>query len=235
MKGTLYLIPSLLGDSAVDRVITPFSREIVGSLSCFIVEDIKTARRFIKKVIPSFPVEKARFSILNEHTHIHEIDHLLQPLEEGHDVGLLSDAGCPAIADPGAELVALAHDRGIRVKPMVGPASILLALMASGFNGQNFSFNGYLPKERKERIKKLRELESAAIKKKQTQVFIETPYRNQNLFEDILNVCQPSTRLCIAADLTQEGEMVHSAPVADWKKRIINLKNREVVFLLYST
>ena len=233
MAGTLYLIPVPLGPSAPQDSLHASVLTTLRPLTHFIVEQAKTARAFLKAAGTDQPLQALQLQELNEHTKPHQFDQLLAPLRAGHDVGLLSEAGCPAVADPGADLVALAQQENIRVVPLIGPSSLLLALMASGLNGQRFAFQGYLPAKEVDRSKALRELESESRKRKQTQLFIETPYRNRAMFDAILQACQPSTRLCIATDLTLPGESIRTRSVAHWKKQTPpDIERRPTVFLL---
>jgi 16S rRNA (cytidine1402-2'-O)-methyltransferase len=233
IKGTLYLIPSLLGECPADRVIPGFNREIIRSLNYYIVEEVRTARRFIRKVCPELDIDPIQFMVFNEHSGVDDLSFFMKPLLEGIDVGLLSEAGTPCVADPGSEIVALAREKEIKVVPLTGPSSILLSLMASGFNGQNFAFQGYLPIEKSARAKKLRELERNAQVNDQTQIFIETPYRNLQLFQAILESCNDATRVCVACDLTAESEMILVRTVKEWKGKMPDINKKPVVFLLY--
>lgn len=232
MTGTLYLIPSSLCDSAVGATTVPQVREIVARLEVFIVEQPKTARRFLAQFALAKPLAALHWLVLDEHTRDAAIATLLAPLMEGKDVGLLSEAGCPAVADPGASLVRAAHAGGITVAPLVGPSSILLALMASGMNGQRFRFHGYLPVPSDARKTALRLLEQDALRHKETQIFIETPYRNLQLFADLIAACAPSTRLCIATDLTAPSECVALRSIAEWRRCDPKIQRRPSVFLL---
>ena len=233
MAGTLYLIPVPLGPMAPQEVLHPSILQTIRPLSYFIVEQAKTARAFLKAAGTDRQLQELQLAELNEHTKTSELDQLLAPLRAGQDAGLLSEAGCPAVADPGANLVALAQREGIRVVPLIGPSSLLLALMASGLNGQRFAFLGYLPAKDGERSKALRELESESRKRQQTQIFIETPYRNRQMFDGILAACQPGTRLCIATDLTLPSESVRTLTVQQWKKQTPpEIERRPTVFLL---
>lgn len=232
IKGTLYLFPSTLGDNNLQRVIPNLNHEILQGINCFIVENIKSARRFIRKSCPDKSIDEITFFEINKRSSSNQIPTFLKPIFEGNDIGLMSDAGCPGVADPGAEVVELAHEQQITVVPLVGPSSLLLALMASGFNGQGFSFNGYLPKEQKDRIKKLKDLERLAFVYKQTQLFIETPYRNQHVFSDILLHLNPQTKVCIAVDVTLATEKIQTKTIAEWKKITIDLNKRPCVFLI---
>ncbi len=231
--GTLYLIPVPLGPQSPANALTADVLAIVHPLRHFVVEQAKTARAFLKAAGTALPVQSLTLNELNEHTRHDALQALLEPLLAGHDVGLLSEAGCPAIADPGANLVALAQQHDIRVVPLIGPSSLVLALMASGLNGQRFAFQGYLPAKEAERVRSLRDLESESRRRQQTQLFIETPYRNRALFDSLLQVCQPATRLCIATDLTLPSESIRTRRIADWKKETPpDLERRPTVFLL---
>lgn len=233
--GTLYLIPTPLGeDDSALAAIPEYVRTVVASLDSFVVEHPKTARRHLKQLGVSRPLQEIQLFSLNEHTTPAEVSALLQPLLSGKNLGLMSEAGCPAVADPGADLVRLAHQRGITVVPLAGPSSLLLALMASGLNGQSFAFHGYLPVEKDLRAKKLRELEDESRHCNRTQLFIETPYRNQRMLADILAVCRPGTLLTVAADLTQPAEYIRTYSVAEWKKQSPDLDKRPAIFLLLS-
>ncbi|MFH1659829.1 MAG: 16S rRNA (cytidine1402-2'-O)-methyltransferase [Rhodocyclaceae bacterium] len=233
MAGTLYLIPVPLGPTAPQESLPANVLAVVRPLTHFVVEQAKTARAFLKAAGTDLPLQELLLQELNEHTKANELDRLLEPLRAGHDVGLLSEAGCPAVADPGANLVALAQAENIRVVPLIGPSSLLLALMASGLNGQRFAFQGYLPAKEVERTKMLRDLESESKKRQQTQIFIETPYRNRAMFDAILQSCQPTTRLTVATDLTMPGESVLTRSITAWKKQTPpEIERRPTVFLL---
>ncbi|MDD3488991.1 MAG: SAM-dependent methyltransferase [Paludibacter sp.] len=229
----LYLIPTTLGETDLDRILPAYNNEIVNRLDFFIVEDVRTARRFLKKINPATDIDSKTFYVLNQHTRPEEIAGFLKPLSEGREVGVISEAGCPAIADPGADVVAIAQEKGFKVVPLVGPSSILLALMASGFNGQSFAFNGYLPVQLADRTKAIKRLENRAHSEKQSQIFIETPYRNMKMLQDVISVCQPTTRLCIAADITLETEFIRTKTIRDWKKQLPDLNKRPCIFILY--
>jgi 16S rRNA (cytidine1402-2'-O)-methyltransferase len=231
--GTLYLIPTPLSDSPLERVLPDETRRVGASLSTFIVEHAKTARAFLKQLPTVTPIQQLSLLELNEHTRNSELESLLRPLLDGLDVGLLSEAGCPAVADPGAELVRLAHDRGIPVRPLVGPSSILLALMAAGMVGQRFTFHGYLPAKPDERAQALRDLEARAAADNATQIFIETPYRNPAMLAAILAVCRADTRLAVARDLTGPDELILSARIAAWPASPPELRKHPCVFLLW--
>ncbi len=233
-KGTLYLIPVTLGNNeGMDNVIPAYNREVLHTLRFFIVENVRSARRFIRKSGHPAAIEEMRFFVLNKHTPEEDVASFLEPLEAGENMGLLSEAGTPAIADPGAVVVNLAHRRNIRVVPLVGPNSIVLALMASGFNGQQFCFHGYLPIDAAGRIKKIRELEQDAWHKNRSQVFIETPYRNHAMLESLLKNCKPQTRLCVASNLTLPTESIVTRTIAQWKKETADLNKKPAVFILY--
>ncbi|MCB5187446.1 SAM-dependent methyltransferase [Methylobacillus caricis] len=231
--GTLYLIPVTLGADNINQVLPPDVVSLAQKLDTFVVENEKTARRFLSTIKPLKPVRELELMLLNEHTTDKELPALLHPLLAGKDVGLMSEAGCPGIADPGARLAALAHRHHVRVAPLVGPSSILLALMGSGFNGQRFAFLGYIPSDKQARILRLKEIERHSQKQGETQVFIETPYRNQHLLEDILAQCQPETRLCIARNITLPTELIMSKSIQDWRKtELPELHKQPTVFLL---
>ena len=230
--GTLYLIPTPLGDNDIAWVIPAAVRQCVAGLGDYIVEHPKTARQFLKQVGCVLPLQEIRMQVLNEHTAVKEFTSLLAPLLAGTDVGLLSEAGCPAVADPGAGLVRLAHQRKVRVVPLVGPSSILLALMASGLNGQRFVFHGYLPAEKNKRVSTLVELERDSIAFDQTQIFIETPYRNQKLLESLVFTCHDDTVLCIACNLTLASEYILTRTMGEWKRALPELHDKPTIFLL---
>ena len=231
-KGILYLIPVLLGpESSASALLPGATLDVVRGLRTFIVEDAKSARQFLRATGYSHPLQETRFEILNEHTQPGELGALLEPLLSGEDCGLMSEAGCPGIADPGGALVKQACDAAIRVVPLVGPCSILLALMASGMNGQQFSFHGYLPVDKGARTRAIQSLEAQS--EHATQIFIETPYRSAALFQALLDQCQSDTRVCVAADLTLEGEFVQTRSVAEWRKHRPELERRPTVFLVY--
>lgn len=231
--GILYLIPVTLGGDNIEQVLSPAAIAIARQLDIFVVENEKTARRFLALIKPLKPVRELSLHTLNEHTQHQELTALLAPLLSGNDIGLMSEAGCPGIADPGADLVRMAHQKGIQVAPLIGPSSILLALMASGLNGQQFSFLGYLPSEKTERIQKIREIEKRSGQARETQIFIETPYRNQHLLLDILDHCGARTQLCIACNISTENELIRTKTIADWKKSDLpDLHKQPTVFLL---
>lgn len=217
--GILYLIPCTLGDTPAGQVLPQHVISIARSLKYFVVEQPKTARQFLSALKPEHPIQSLHFETLNEHTDVKNLKELLAPLMAGEDIGIISEAGCPGIADPGANLVNLAHRNGIRVIPLVGPSSILLALMASGLNGQCFAFHGYLPIEEAERKKMIVSLETESIKRKQTQLFIETPYRNEKMFNALLAHCRPQTLLCVATNITLPSEQIKTRSIAQWKSQ----------------
>jgi 16S rRNA (cytidine1402-2'-O)-methyltransferase len=230
--GVLYLIPTPLGEAPLDLLLPAEVQRIVTNLRHFLVERAKTARAFLKRLGLSVPLSDIRMEVLDEHTPREAVDALLDPLFTGVDLGLVSEAGCPSVADPGARLVALAHDHGIRVKPLIGPSAILLALMSSGLEGQRFSFHGYLPANRAGRISKIKELERVSHQHRQTQIFIETPYRNNALLADLLATCTPGARLCLAVDLTTTQESIRTQSIGGWRKVPPDLDRLPTVFLL---
>lgn len=233
IDNALYLIPCTLGDTPVDRVLPAHNRDIILQIRHFIVEDIRSARRFLKRVDRDIDIDALTFYELNKHTSSESIDSYLSPLQQGHPMGVISEAGCPAVADPGADVVAIAQRRHLRVVPLVGPSSIILSVMASGFNGQSFAFHGYLPIDGGERAKTLKHLESRAYAEHQTQLFIETPYRNLKMFDDIVRTCRPQTRLCVAANLTCDGEYAVTRSIAEWKGQRPPIDKIPCIFLLY--
>ncbi len=233
MQPSLFLIPVTLGETPHEQVLPAYNREIILSVHYFIVENIRTARRFLKKTEPQIRIDDLTFYELNKHTSPEELSGFLAPLAQGQSIGLLSEAGCPAIADPGADIVAIAQRKGYPVVPLVGPSSILLSLMGSGFNGQSFAFHGYLPIDGGERSTYLKKLESRIYGENQTQIFIETPYRNNKLAEEILRTCRPSTRLCIASDLTCNNEYIKTRTIKEWKGHLPDLNKKPTIFLLY--
>ena len=229
----LYLIPTPISENSLQSVIPQNVFDEVKKIKQFIVEDLRTARRFLSKIGHTAGIDNMNFRIVNEHTKEQEIAPLLPYLLE-NDTGLLSEAGAPSVADPGAKIVKLAHDNGIKVIPLSGPSSILMAIMASGLNGQSFAFTGYIPVKPKERIEKIKFLEKRSEKEKQTQIFIETPYRNMKLFEELINVCKPDTLLTIAADITGKNEFILTKSIREWKNKSkeVNLNKIPAVFLL---
>ena len=233
MQASLYLIPVPLGETELDHILPPHNHKIIGGIRHFIVENIRTARRFLKKSNPDIVIDELTFYTLNKHTSPEEVSNYLKPIEAGESIGIISEAGCPAIADPGADVVAIAQRKGYKVVPMIGPSSISLSLMASGFNGQSFSFWGYLPIDTAKKIKKLKLLEQRIYNENQTQIFIETPYRNHKIIEEIIKYCRPQTRLCIAANITCPDEYIRTRTVQEWSKEMLELHKKHCIFLLY--
>ncbi|MFY9310817.1 MAG: SAM-dependent methyltransferase [Bacteroidia bacterium] len=233
-KGILYLIPTTLGDTAETADVLPVKVNLViNTIDEYIVENEKSARQYLKKMGIQKPLQEIVLHPLNQHTEAKDISTYLNAIGEGKNIGIISEAGCPGVADPGAEVVKLAHEKNITVRPLVGPSSILLALMGSGFNGQSFAFHGYLPKERNERIKKIKELEKGAQQRSQTQLFIETPYRNNHMLDDIIASCDGNTKLCIACDITLPTEFIQTKTIAAWKKQLPDINKRPAIFLIY--
>lgn len=232
MKGNLYLIPNTLGESPIERNLPHDTIEIIRSIKYFVVENIRSARRFLKKVDKQIEIDDLVFFELDKHTNPNDIPGFLKPVYEGKHLGLLSEAGCPGVADPGAEVVKLAHEKNLHVIPLVGPSSILLSLMASGLNGQSFAFNGYLPLKKGELGKYIKHLEERSIRGKQTQIFIETPYRNMKMLQELISACRPQTRLCIACDITLETEFIQTKTIAQWKGKIPAINKRPAIFLI---
>lgn len=233
LLGKIYLIPTTLGDSDPLDVLPQTVKRVVELIDDYIVENEKTARKFIKSIVPEKAQSSLRLSALNKHTEVSEHNQMIQPCLNGMNVGIMSEAGCPGVADPGAAIVKIAHEKGIQVVPLVGPSSILLAIMASGMNGQSFTFNGYLPIDSAEKKTTLKGLEKLSQDKNQSQIFIETPYRNNKLLEDILQTLQPSTHLCIATDITLPTEFIKTARVQDWKKISVDLHKRPTIFIIH--
>ena len=231
--GILYLIPNTLGQSNIDNVLPSYNISVAKNLRHFIVENVRSARRFLKMLDRDIVIDDLSFYELNRHTPPDRIAELLLPIYKGHSMGIISEAGCPAIADPGADVVAIAQRKNIRVVPLVGASSIILSLMASGFNGQSFAFVGYLPIDKKARIQRLKQLESRASSERQTQIFIETPYRNNQLVQDMVATLKPDTLLCIASELTADTESVKTLPIAEWAKQQIDINKRNTIFLIY--
>ena len=231
-NGTLYLIPTTLGENEPLEVLPILVKKRIEEINYYIAENEKSARRFIKKICPSKKQPLLQFSILNKYTQEIELSDFLNPCLKGHNMGILSEAGCPGIADPGADVVKLAHEKGIQVVPLVGPSSIVLALMSSGMNGQNFAFNGYLPIDSSERRAELKRLEKRSFDEKQSQLFIETPYRNNKLLEEICATLNQDTLVCVACDLTLPTEFILTKPVSYWKKNIADLHKRPAIFII---
>ncbi len=231
--GKLYLIPTTLGDCDNQDVLPQSINRAIDFIDYYIVENEKTARKFIKSVNPTKVQATLQLSSLNKHTGISEHNKMIQPCLEGKNIGLMSEAGCPGVADPGAVIVKLAHEKGIQVIPLVGPSSILLAIMASGMNGQSFTFNGYIPIDKSEKKSALKNLEKLSQDKNQSQIFIETPYRNNKMLEDILQALQPNTHLCVATDITLPTEYIKTMRVSEWKKAVVDLHNRPTIFIIH--
>ena len=234
METALYLLPVTLGDTEIDNVLPSYNREIIRQIKFFIVENVRSARRFLKKVDRDINIDELTFYLMDKHTDAAKMASYLKPLEEGNAMGVISEAGCPAVADPGADVVAVAQRKNLRVIPMVGPSSIIMSVMGSGFNGQSFAFNGYLPIEPAERTKRIKQLETRAYTEDQTQLFIETPYRNHKMLDELLRTCKPSTRLCIASGITCAEEYIHTHTIAEWKKiKLHDLSKIPTIFLIY--
>lgn len=232
----LYLLPSTLGSSALSAVLPPFNLDTIANIRHYVVEDIRSARRFLSKAGWQGRIDELHFQTLNEHTSEEEKQQLLHPItQHGHSIGLISEAGLPCVADPGKDLVRQAHQKGIRVVPLVGPSSLMLALMASGFNGQNFAFVGYVARDTQQREKQLRQLEKQIYAQGQTQIMIETPYRNMALLQSIIKTCHKHTALCIACELSLETEYIATKSIAEWQqqKSLPDIHKRNTVFLLY--
>ncbi|MCO5258797.1 MAG: SAM-dependent methyltransferase [Crocinitomicaceae bacterium] len=232
MTGKLYMIPTTLGGEQVNDVIPVTVQQLITELRYFIVEDIKSARRYLRRVDRNFPIDDSVFYELNKRTDNKNLLSYLKPAKDGHNIGVISEAGCPGVADPGAEMVALAHEIGIRVVPLVGPSSILLALMGSGFSGQEFTFHGYLPKERKERIRLLKDFEANTRRTGYTHIFMDTPFRNMNVLDDLLNELADTTKLCIASNITLPDESVWTMTVAQWREKAYDLSKKPALFLI---
>jgi 16S rRNA (cytidine1402-2'-O)-methyltransferase len=231
-KGKLYLLPVPLGEGG-EEGIPPYVITQLHRLKVFIAERARTARRFISSTKPPHPIQELEFFEITKHTPLEERLQFLAPADKGIDIGLMSEAGCPGVADPGAAVIQAAHEKGIEVVPLVGPSSILLGLMASGLNGQNFCFHGYLPPKKPDLMRELKFLEQRIFKHRQTQIFIETPYRNMKLIETALNALSPDILFCIAADLTLPTEYIRTLPVAKWRKtKIPDLHKRPAIFLM---
>lgn len=234
MEKALYLIPVTLGETPVEQVLPQYNHDIIVEIKYFIVENIRSARRFLKKVDQSIDIGELTFYELNEHTDLTTIGNYLNPLLKGNAMGVISEAGCPAVADPGSAVVAMAQKKNLRVIPLSGPSSMIMAIMSSGFNGQSFAFNGYLPVKPAERASKIRQLEQRVYKENQTQLFIEAPYRNIKMFESILSACRPDTKLCVASGITCPEEFIKTKTIAEWKKAPEPQINKiPAIFLLY--
>ncbi|MBP7509482.1 MAG: SAM-dependent methyltransferase [Prolixibacteraceae bacterium] len=232
MAGRLYLIPTTLGDDNPFKVLPSDIKAVIGSIKNYLVEDERTARRFLKKVDKDIVIDELKFNEINKRTRHDDMVEFLSVTQAGEDVGIISEAGCPGIADPGSDAVRVAHQKGIEVRPLVGPSSILLSLMASGLNGQSFAFAGYIPIKHPARGKVIRHLEHRVYYEDQTQIFIETPYRNNSLINDLVRTLDEKTLLCIACDLTNENEFIKTLPVREWKKNIPDINKRPAIFLI---
>ncbi|WP_266203241.1 SAM-dependent methyltransferase [Pontibacter kalidii] len=233
--GILYLIPTILAEGTQDQVISPQVKETVQHLTYFVVENLRTARRYVKSICPELVIEQLNFVQVDKDATPAQVQASLKPLlEQGIDAGIISEAGCPGIADPGAEVVKYAHQKSIKVVPFAGPSAILLSLMGSGFNGQQFCFHGYLPIEKRDRLQALRQLEKEMQQRNQTQIFMETPYRNNKLLEDLLATLHPDTKLCIAANITSpEHEFIQTKSISQWKGKLPDIHKQPAVFLIY--
>lgn len=231
-KGNIYLLPITLGGELIEDVIPKEVIQKTISLRFFAVENIKTARRYLRRLDRNFPIDDCTFFILNKKTEVDLLHEMIKPTLEGNDIGILSEAGCPGIADPGAELVALGHRKGIQVKPLVGPSSILLALMGSGFSGQEFTFHGYLPKDRKERIHSLKDFEADTRRNGVSHIFMDTPFRNMNVLEDLLNELADNTMICIASNITLPSENIQTHSVMDWREKAYDLDKKPAIFII---
>ncbi|MCH2223463.1 MAG: SAM-dependent methyltransferase [Crocinitomicaceae bacterium] len=231
-KGTLYMIPTTLGGETTSDIIPEDVKKQATELRHFIVEDLKSARRFLRKLDRTFPIDESTFFVLNKRTDIGEIYAFLKPAIEGHSIGVMSDAGCPGVADPGASVASIAHEKNIPVKPLVGPSSILMALMGSGFSGQNFTFHGYLPKERKDRIGAIKKFEGDCFRTGTTHIFMDTPFRNMNVLDDMLNNLTDPTLVCIASNITLPTESIMTMTVKEWRKHAYDLAKKPTMFLI---
>lgn len=232
MKGKLYLIPSPLGDNDPAEVIPAPTLALLQGIDCYVVEEVRTARRYLSRAGLKGRIQDLEFHELNEHTSQEEVEKLATLFKDGRDVGLISEAGLPAVADPGAALVALCHRCGIEVVPQVGPSSLMMSLMASGLNGQSFAFCGYLPAKTEERRSAIKAIEKTSHSLRQTQIFIETPYRNDSMLSDLLQSCRPSTRICVAANITMPDAYIRTKTVSEWKKENLIIGKRPCVFLM---
>lgn len=228
----IYMLPTTLGGETTNDIIPEEVRNITTSLRHFIVEDLKTARRYLRKLDREFPIDDSTFFILNKKTPKEDIYSFIRPIKEGFSIGIMSEAGCPGIADPGAAIVSLAHEKGIKVQPLVGPSSILLALIGSGFLGQQFEFHGYLPKERKDRISKLKWIESDTRRSGKTHLFMDTPFRNMHVLDDLLNNLVDTTQICIACDITLHSETIKTMSVKKWRDNAFDLAKRPTIFAI---
>ena len=233
MPAALYLIPVTLGETSIEQVLPPYNHEVIMCIRHFVVENIRSARRFLRQTDKAFPIDDCTFFEMGKHADEKQFSQYLQPLREGKPVGVISEAGCPAVADPGADIVRIAQREGLRVVPLVGPNSMIMAVMSSGLGGQSFAFNGYLPVDPSDRAKRLKALESRAWTEGQTQLFIETPYRNEKMFQALVSTLRPQTRLCIAAGITTADEYIRTLPISEWKKtKLPDLSKIPAIFLI---
>lgn len=233
MPAALYLIPVTLGETSIEQVLPPYNHEVIMGIRHFVVENIRSARRFLRQTDKAFPIDDCTFFEMGKHADEKQFSQYLQPLREGKPVGVISEAGCPAVADPGADIVRIAQREGLRVVPLVGPNSMIMAVMSSGLGGQSFAFNGYLPVDASDRAKRLKALESRAWTEGQTQLFIETPYRNEKMFQSLVSTLRPQTRLCIAAGITTADEYIRTLPISEWKKtKLPDLSKIPAIFLI---
>ena len=233
METALYLIPVTLGETPVSQVLPAYNHDVILGIRHFVVENVRSARRFLRLVDHEFPIDDSTFYEMGKHAQADQFASYLKPLQQGQPVGVISEAGCPAVADPGAEVVAMAQHKGFRVIPLVGPSSMIMAVMASGLNGQSFAFNGYLPVDEADRAKKLKALESRAWNESQTQLLIETPYRNRKMFDTILRSLRPQTRLCVAAGITTSDEYIRTHTIQEWKRiQLPDLSKIPAIFLI---
>ena len=234
-KGKLYLIATTLGDNEPLEVLPISVKKVIEQTDVYIVENEKSARRFIKKIHSTKPQASLEFSVLNKFTNPIEFTEFIEPCLRGVNIGLLSEAGCPGIADPGADIVKLAHQKNIKVVPLVGPSSILMAMMSSGMNGQSFTFNGYLPIDKEERKNEIKRLERLSFEQNQSQIFIETPYRNNKMLEDLCNYLGQTTAICVACDITLTTEFIKTQTANEWKKNIVDLHKRPTIFIIHKS
>ena len=233
MPAALYLIPVTLGETSIEQVLPPYNHEVIMGIRHFVVENIRSARRFLRQTDKAFPIDDCTFFEMGKHADEKQFSQYLQPLRVGKPVGVISEAGCPAVADPGADIVRIAQREGLRVVPLVGPNSMIMAVMSSGLGGQSFAFNGYLPVDASDRAKRLKALESRAWTEGQTQLFIETPYRNEKMFQSLVSTLRPQTRLCIAAGITTADEYIRTLPISEWKKtKLPDLSKIPAIFLI---
>ncbi|RJE71333.1 SAM-dependent methyltransferase [Reichenbachiella sp. MSK19-1] len=234
MSGKLYLIPTVIADDTEEKVLSPQIKEVIQGLDYFLVENVRTARRYISKLKLGLVIEDLQFELLDKKTKRPQIEQYLAAVQRGRDVGIISESGCPGVADPGSEAVVVAHQLGIQVVPLVGPSSILMALMASGFNGQSFTFHGYIPIDKKDLTAKIKAMETATVQQRQTQLFMDTPYRNMKLFEELLKTCNGDTYLCVAKGVTGSDEYIKTKKIKDWKRERVDLHKVPVIFSIYS-